>query len=188
MTIHRSIAAAAAVLLCATAAAAQTAPAPDERAAVAALEAQAAAGDADAKWNLGRRLLAGEGVDRDPVRARQVLDEAGRLGHVEAMILLGGMLVRGEGGPADPALARDVYVTAASKGSKEAMTALAELVLTTGANGQPLAVALLALAAEAGDPRAQALQVSLADQIAATDPETVRLMKSYWIKDFGPPR
>lgn len=110
------------------------------------------------------------------------------MGHVEAMILLGGMLVRGEGGPADPASARDVYVTAATKGSREAMTSLAELVLTTGANGQPLAVALLAIAAEAGDPRAQQLQITLADQIAAADPETVSLMQGYWIKDYGVPR
>ncbi|PKP62327.1 MAG: sporulation protein, partial [Alphaproteobacteria bacterium HGW-Alphaproteobacteria-9] len=52
--------------------------------AVAEWQGPAAAGDADAVFNLAQAYRLGRGVEADNARARQLYEEAARLGHIKA--------------------------------------------------------------------------------------------------------
>jgi uncharacterized protein len=60
-------------------------------------------GDPQAQYQLGRLLLEGNGVDRDPRRAVQWLNQAANKRHYEAQALLGRIQFNGEVGKRDPA-------------------------------------------------------------------------------------
>lgn len=80
----------------------------------------AAQGDAQACFELGDRLLNGDGMTADPVAARTWLDQAARGGVAEAMFRLGKMNFDGVGGPKSVDLALDYYAQAAVRGVPEA--------------------------------------------------------------------
>ncbi len=80
----------------------------------------AAQGDPQACFELGDRLLNGDGVAVDPVAAREWLDRAARGGVAEAMFRLGKLHNDGVGGPKSLELALDYYGQAALLGVPEA--------------------------------------------------------------------
>ncbi len=61
-------------------------------------------GDAGAQYSLGRLMLDGKGLQKDPRRAARWLNLAAEKGHVPAQALLGQMLVTGNGVPRQRAL------------------------------------------------------------------------------------
>ncbi len=61
-------------------------------------------GDAGAQYSLGRLMLDGKGLPKDPRRAARWLNLAAEKGHVPAQALLGQMLVSGNGVPRQRAL------------------------------------------------------------------------------------
>lgn len=80
----------------------------------------AAQGDAQACFELGDRLLNGDGMTADPVAARGWLDQAARGGVADAMFRLGKMNFDGVGGTKSLELALDYYAQAAVLGVPEA--------------------------------------------------------------------
>lgn len=80
----------------------------------------AAQGDPQACFELGDRLLNGDGMTADPAAARSWLDQAARGGVTEAMFRLGKMNFDGVGGPKSIDLALDYYAQAAVHGVPEA--------------------------------------------------------------------
>lgn len=80
----------------------------------------AAQGDPQACFELGDRLLNGDGLAADPGAARDWLDRAARGGVAEAMFRLGKLHYDGVGGPKDLELALDSYAQAARQGVPEA--------------------------------------------------------------------
>lgn len=84
------------------------------------LRRYAAQGDAQACFELGDRLLNGDGVAVDASAAREWLDKAARLGVADAMFRLGKLHNDGVGGPKNLELALDYYAQAARLGIPEA--------------------------------------------------------------------
>lgn len=80
----------------------------------------AAQGDPQACFELGDRLLSGDGLAVDPAAAREWLDRAARGGVAEAMFRLGKLHHDGVGGPRNLELALDYYGQAALHGVPEA--------------------------------------------------------------------
>jgi TPR repeat protein len=58
--------------------------------------------DVAAMRNVALMLRKGEGVEKDPAKAREYLERAAKAGLPTAQADLGEMLLNGEGGPADP--------------------------------------------------------------------------------------
>lgn len=83
--------------------------------------ADVAARNPNAAYDLGLRLLRGDGVERNSYQALEWLRKAGDNGHAEAQLALGRLYLMGfeEMGP-DPAEAEAWLTRAAAKGSKEA--------------------------------------------------------------------
>ncbi|MCB1905838.1 MAG: transglycosylase SLT domain-containing protein [Rhodocyclaceae bacterium] len=86
---------------------------------VAAHERRSAAAE-PSRLELARALEHGEGVARDPVRARAVYCDAARDGDVEAMHALGWMYANGRGGARDDGIAGTLFAMAASRGHVQA--------------------------------------------------------------------
>lgn len=84
------------------------------------LRRYAAQGDAQACFELGDRLLNGDGVAVDASAAREWLEKAARLGVADAMFRLGKLHNDGVGGPKNLELALDYYAQAARGGIPEA--------------------------------------------------------------------
>lgn len=80
----------------------------------------AAQGDPQACFELGDRLVNGDGMPADPAAARTWLERAARGGVAEAMFRLGKMSFDGVGGPKSIELALDYYAQAAVLGVPEA--------------------------------------------------------------------
>ena len=77
--------------------------------------------DANAAYDLGLRLLRGDGVERNSYQALQWLRKAGDNGHMQAQLALGRIYLMGfEEMGSDPAEAEAWLARAAAKGSKEA--------------------------------------------------------------------
>ncbi|CAG9167976.1 tetratricopeptide repeat protein [Cupriavidus respiraculi] len=89
--------------------------------------AEVAERNPDAAYDLGLRLLRGDGVELDSHQALQWLRKAGENGHVQAQLALGRVYLMGfeEMGP-DPAEAEAWLARAAAKGNKEAKELLAQ--------------------------------------------------------------
>jgi hypothetical protein len=90
----------------------------------------AAQGDPQACFELGDRLLNGDGVAADPVAAREWLDRAARGGVAEAMFRLGKLHNDGVGGPKSLELALDYYGQAALLGVPEAQHNIGAILVT----------------------------------------------------------
>lgn len=80
------------------------------------LSGEAAAGDAQAQWWLGRMAYAGFGTPRDDALARRSFTAAASQGHVEAAAYAGYLAVNGKGGPVDTAGGRALLRRAAESG------------------------------------------------------------------------
>lgn len=85
------------------------------------LRAHAERGEARACFELGERLLLGNGVPADPPAARGWLEKAAQGGVADAWFRLGKMHTDGLGVPADAKRGFDCYLEAARRGLPEAM-------------------------------------------------------------------
>lgn len=120
------------------------------------LQHAAAAGDAGAQLELGKRYESGRGAAQNHSLARMWYAKAAAQGSPEAMFNLGVMYLRGEGGPRNDAKAEKCFARAAKAGFAPAMTCMAILRMEGGQVG-PDAVRLLKKAADKGDAGAQFL-------------------------------
>ncbi len=85
----------------------------------------AEAGDAAGMFGLGTMYAKGEGTERDPQRAGELIEQAAGLGHVEAMRLYAHALEHGQlGFSAQPQSAAEWYRKAADAGDKVSMRRL----------------------------------------------------------------
>ena len=91
-------------------------PARPEPPDLAPLRQRAEAGEVQARYELGRRYLKGEGVPRDLPKAREWLEPAAKEGHPESMGAYGVMLARGLGVEADAAAGFALVSRAAEAG------------------------------------------------------------------------
>lgn len=77
-------------------------------------------GDADAQTDYGGYLLTGNGVERDPVAARFMLEQAGVQEQSNAAFLLGQIHTRGDGTPVDHRLAGEWFANSYEWGRRDA--------------------------------------------------------------------
>lgn len=98
---------------------------PDHEQAVYWFQLAADAGDAEGLAMLAQCQLEGLGLPRDPVRARERLEQAAAAGSVSAAFHLGRALVAGWGGAADATRALALYTAAAAQGHGDATFNLA---------------------------------------------------------------
>jgi TPR repeat protein len=112
----------------------------------------AAAGDADALFNLAQAFRLGRGVEADAVRARSLYEEAARRGHVKAADNLG--LVLYQEGEAERAM--PLIRAAAERGDPRAqyVLALSHFNADHAPRDWVRAYALMSLAKDAGLPQA----------------------------------
>lgn len=96
------------------------------------LFAAAAAGDPPALFELGVRLVEGNGVARDAGRGVQLLEQAANNGLAPAQYRLGSIFEKGLGQPKDIAAARKWYQQAAEAGNIRAMHNLGVLIADGG--------------------------------------------------------
>ena len=89
----------------------------------------AAAGSAEAAFNLGELYRAGRGVEQDYRRAAEWFRRAAAAGFAPARFHLAVLLFNGAGVPRDPAQARVLIEQAAAQGLPQARQALAELTV-----------------------------------------------------------
>jgi TPR repeat protein len=93
-------------------------------------------GDPNAQWNLGLRYLAGHGVDRDFVSAREWLDKAASQGCIDAYVNIGVMYEIGMGVERSDSEALNWYKRAATAGHAFGMWKLGAFYLE-GRGGLP---------------------------------------------------
>ena len=98
---------------------------------ISALAQRAEAGDAGAKFELGRAYYRGEGVAKDTAKAAALLREAADAGHVGAINSMGYLALRGEGVTQDEKQALKWFERGVEKGSPESKLNLG-LVLRQG--------------------------------------------------------
>lgn len=97
---------------------------------IASLRDRAAAGDAQARYDLGVAMLCRRGIARDPGDAARLLRGAAESGHASAQSVLGWMLMSGRGGRRDDAQAAGWLQRAAQAGDTAAQNNLGVLYAT----------------------------------------------------------
>jgi TPR repeat protein len=118
-----------------------------------------AEGNAEADYQLGKRLFLGDGMDKDPVRAAQLIRSAAESGHAEAQGYYGFLLSRGTGVPQDEAAAATWIGKAAEAGVDSAQLNLG-LMMLKGIGGKrdvTGAITWITKAAKQGNSDAAAL-------------------------------
>ena len=85
-------------------------------------EASAAQGHMDAKRELAKRLMEGEGVEKNEAKAASLLEECVALGDAEAMLLLAKWCAHGRGMNQSAERAETLITESAKKGNKEAQS------------------------------------------------------------------
>ena len=125
------------------------------------LSREAAAGNAQSQYDLGRMYYAGLGVATNLTEARRLFVAAANQGHIEGAAYAGQFLVYGRGGPVDTARGMAFLHTAAQGGNTDAKSVLGIRIMATafatGDNTEmPVAIRYLEQAAEAGNAVAQA--------------------------------
>ena len=120
---------------------------------------QAAQGDAEAQYNLGRMHRFGQGVPEDFAEARRLFGLAAAQGHAAAQGDLGTMHYSGKEGPQDFAEARRLLGLAAAQGEVDAQRILGRMHRDGQGGPEDLAEArqLLGLAEAQGDTDAQCM-------------------------------
>lgn len=91
---------------------------------VAELEVSAAKGQKDAKKELARRLLEGDGTDKNEAKAASLLEDCAAHGDAVSMLTLAKCAALGRGVQQDARRAETLLREAAQKGSKEAQSLL----------------------------------------------------------------
>ena len=94
--------------------------------------ATAILGDPDAQTDYGTYLLTGNGVERDPVAARFMLEQAAAQNQRNAAFLLGQIHTRGDGTPVDHAAASEWFERAYDWGRRDAAYEAARSYLRRG--------------------------------------------------------
>ena len=152
------------------------------------MRAAADDGDERAQWQTGMMMLQGEGVAPDAVEAYRYVKLSAENGHIDGMNSRAVMLALGQGVGQDPAAARDWYAAAADQRSAHAMRALGGMYLTgEGGDAAPaLGIAMLELAAEAGDPQAPKALAMVRD-LSAELRADIDAAKAEWIATIGKP-
>jgi TPR repeat protein len=85
------------------------------------LQRRLAAGEPAALYEAGLRMAEGQGMERDPAQAAELLRRAADAGLVPAQYLLGNLKEKGLAGPKDIAAARKLYEQAAASGNVQSM-------------------------------------------------------------------
>ena len=85
------------------------------------LEVLVTQGDVDAKRELARRLMEGNGVPQNHPKAVALLEDCVALGDAEAMLILAKCCAHGHGMEQDVERAESLISEAANKGNKEAL-------------------------------------------------------------------
>mgnify|MGYP002793458709 FL=1 len=85
------------------------------------LSALAEKGDAEAMYELGKKLYSGKGVSKSYEEAREMFEKGAEAGHVGCCYELGAMLVGGIGGETDDERAAELFRKAADGGDVHAM-------------------------------------------------------------------
>ena len=126
-------------------------------------------------------------INTDPAQARTILLPAAEAGDEDAIYTLAAMLATGLGGDPDGEAAREWYYQAVLQGSARATRALGMMVFTGegGAEQPAFGIALLQLAAEAGDQNAADLLSMIPDD--AAELEDVESARAAWLADHAPP-
>lgn len=124
---------------------------------IAELRGKADGGDAEAAYELGRRLAEGIGVDKDLAEALRRFEEAAARGHADAMYRAGQCCAEGIGRPADAAKAAEWFRKGCDAGSADASGAYAECLWDGRGTGQDRvrAAEVARRAADAGIASAQ---------------------------------
>lgn len=174
------LAALAAMLITAAPAAAQT-----ERPSAAEVRERAAAGDADAQWQVGMDHLQGNGTPVDEQEAYRWVVRASEGGSIRGMISRGVMLALGQGVAQDEAAARTWYQRAAETGRPGWAHALRSLgaMLVVGQGGSadpPRGFAYLLVAAASRDQVAAGLLQEWRPQITPEiEREALRIAREW---------
>jgi len=162
---------------------------PDPARAYGHMRAAADAGDRRAQWQTGMMLLNGDGVAANEAEAYRYVKMSAENGHIDGMNSHAVMLALGQGVAKDEAAARDWYAAAAELGSAHALRALGGMYLVgEGGEASPvLGVAMLELAAEAGDPLAPKV-LDMAKDTAVEQRAAIDVAKAEWVAAIGRPR
>lgn len=144
-------------------------------------------GDERAQWYTAMMLIEGRGVAVNEEEAYALVKASSETGYVNAMISHAVMLATGQGVAEDDAAARDWYYAAAQERSAHGLRGLGMMLVTgEGGDADPaLGVALLQLAAEAGEENAITLLGMLEDQMPAK--EAIANARQKWLADHGQP-
>ncbi|BDW98392.1 tetratricopeptide repeat protein [Maricaulis maris] len=128
------------------------------------------AGDGRAAWKAGMMHLDGSLGEPDPVEALRWVNVAAIAGLDDGLISLAVMHAIGQGTPVDGPRARALYADVAMRGNAHALRALgAMLIFGEGGPAEPArGVALLELAADAGDQLARRILDDIAPQLPDT--------------------
>ncbi len=122
------------------------------------LEVLANLGDVDSQYQLGRRYLMGEGVEKDPKKAGYWFEMAARNGHILSQRVLATMYFSGTGVRKAPAHALRWFREAAKNGDPVAQIAVADMYYRGVGLRRPdlkQAWRWMMAAAKNGDPMAQ---------------------------------
>ena len=120
------------------------------------IEREAAAGQIQSQFNLGRIYYTGYGVGRSDAKAIEWFAAAADKGHAAAQAQYGVMLYYGQGGPADKARGLAYLKKAADQGDRHGEGVYGALALAeAGDMAQPQTVDLLVRAADNGELVAQ---------------------------------
>jgi uncharacterized protein len=124
------------------------------------LAREAAAGNAQSQYQLGRMYAAGYGVTENVTEARRLFVAAANQGHIEGSAYAGQFLLRGTGGPVDSVRSLTFLERAASAGNIGAKTVLGEHLIVNAIDtgtftNTARAIRYLEEAGDAGNATAQ---------------------------------
>ena len=125
-----------------------------------ALEEKAGKGDAEARVELARDFLYGQGVPENPEKAFALFEKAAATGNIEAKAALGFLYLSGKGTKTDEAKGIGLLREAANAGSPKAAYNLAQFQIKKGPECSKKALDFMTKAADAGMTEAE---LALAD-------------------------
>jgi|GEM_PF-733697 len=152
------------------------------------MRAAADGGDERAQWYSAMMLLNGAGAAKDEVEAYRLVKLSSEQDYMAAIISRAVMLAMGQGVGEDDAEAREWYRVAAQRGSVHALRSLGGM-LARGEGGPvdgALGVAMLELAAEAGDDIAPDMIERLAPTLRLKRGD-IDVARTAWLVKHGPP-
>lgn len=145
-------------------------------------------GEERSQWQAAMLLLQGSGVEVDQVEAYRLVKLSSEQGYQAAMISRAVMLATGEGVAENDAEARQWYEAVAREGSAHALRSLGGM-LARGEGGPvegAMGIAMLELAAEAGDDIAPQMIETLAPGLRVSR-EEINKARTSWLVRHGAP-